>query len=65
MVIGMCSKAMFNLLLKCREEQYKHSHIVDKKKQSDFVIQALKEQKVTEDQILEVVRSNNYIVFSS
>lgn len=56
MVLSMCHKAIYNIVLRRKEEENKQIHIIEKKKQSDLVITALKEQGASEDQIEDMVK---------
>lgn len=51
----MAFKISYNLMVRRKEEQLKHSHIFDKKKEADSLTIALRQQNATEEQISEMV----------
>ena len=51
----MCYKATYNIVLRRKEEENKQIHIIEKKKQADLYVEALKEQNASEEQIEEMV----------
>lgn len=55
MTLNMAFKNSYNLLVRQKEEQLKHSHIFDKKKEADNLTTVLRQQNVTEEQISEMV----------
>ncbi len=51
----MAYKSIYNLMIRLKEERTKYSHIIEKKRQADYVTSVMKEQKASDEHISEMV----------
>lgn len=65
MTLNMAFKNSYNLMVRRKEEQLKHSPIFAKKREADNVAKVLRDQNVTEEQISNTVSYLVSVIFHS